>query len=130
MFTQPIVDALVSVDRVDLAVAYGVEVGGRTLAVAAFTLREGRAPRLAEISDAFEVLPPALRPDIIQVVEDIPLGSSYRPNAEALSAAGLPKPGTCVVRRSGIAAVQATDQGGGRGVSERLGRGACRCAVT
>ena len=96
VFTQPIVDALVSVDRVDLAVAYGVEVGGRTLAVAAFTLREGRAPRLAEISDAFEVLPPALRPDIIQVVEDIPLGSSYRPNAEALSAAGLPKPGTRV----------------------------------
>ncbi|WP_080512434.1 acyl-CoA synthetase [Rhodococcus opacus] len=96
VFTQPIVDALGSVDRVDLAVAYGVEAGGRTLAVAAFTLRDGRPPRLAEISDALDALAPALRPDIIQVVGDIPLGSSYRPNADALSAAGLPKPGTRV----------------------------------
>jgi putative long chain acyl-CoA synthase len=71
-------------------------VGGRTLAVAAFTVREGRPPRLTEIAQAFDELPPALRPDLVQVVADIPLGSSYRPNAEALSAAGLPKPGTRV----------------------------------
>ncbi|WP_072691185.1 acyl-CoA synthetase [Rhodococcus marinonascens] len=96
VFTQPIVDALVSLGRVDLAVAYGVEVGGVALAVAAFTLLDGRVPRVAEISDALGVLPLELRPDIVHVVADIPLGSSYRPCAEGLRAGGLPKPGTRV----------------------------------
>lgn len=94
VFTQPIVDALVSFERIDLAVAYGVEVGGITLAVAAFTLLDGRVPRVAEISDALGALPLESRPDIVHMVADIPLGSSYRPNADTLRASGLPKPGT------------------------------------
>ncbi|AOW94667.1 acyl-CoA synthetase [Rhodococcus sp. WMMA185] len=94
VFTQPIVDALVSANRVDLAVAYGVEASGKTLAVAAFTSFDGRVPRVAEISETLAALPLELRPDIVHAVEDIPLGSSYRPNAEVLRERGLPKPGT------------------------------------
>lgn len=92
VFSQPVVDTLVAVDRIDLAVVYGVQQDGAELAVAAITLREGRAPRLAEVGHALDGLPVSQRPDIIHVVESIPLGPSYRPRASALRKLGLPKP--------------------------------------
>lgn len=92
VYTQPIVDLLVAVDRIDLAVVYGVDQGDVELAVAAITLREGRAPRLAEVGHALDSLPASQRPDIIHVADSIPLGPSFRPSASALREAGLPKP--------------------------------------
>lgn len=96
VYTQPICDALVAVDRIDLAVAYDVEFGGRTLAVAAATLRPGRKPRLAEVEEALDQLEPDKRPDIVHIVPQIPTGSSYRPSASLLRAAGMPAPGVRV----------------------------------
>lgn len=93
VFTQPIVDALSSVPRVDLAVAYSVGAAPRQLAVAAVTWRPGRQFRSAELADALARLDFDARPDIVHVVDEIPVGSSYRPNAAALAAAGLPAPG-------------------------------------
>ncbi|MFD4368695.1 acyl-CoA synthetase [Rhodococcus sp. NPDC058521] len=90
--TQPIVDTLVAVDRIDMAVVYGVPQGEVSLSVAAITLRPGRVPRIAEVGDALDSLPCAMRPDIIHVVESIPLGPSYRPSASVLRSAGIPKP--------------------------------------
>ncbi|RVW05772.1 acyl-CoA synthetase [Rhodococcus xishaensis] len=92
VFTQPIVDVLGEMPQVDLTVAYGVPAGERQVAVAAITVRDGRAPRAAEVSAALGQLPVAERPDVVHVVERIPLGASYRPSSLALQAAGLPKP--------------------------------------
>ncbi|GAA3187036.1 acyl-CoA synthetase [Rhodococcus baikonurensis] len=93
VFTQPIVDALSSVARVDLAVAYGVGDAPHQLAVAAVTWRPGRQFRSAELAEALSRIAFDARPDIVHVVDEIPVGSSYRPSSTALAAAGLPAPG-------------------------------------
>ena len=122
------------VDSVDLAVAYGAEVGGRTLAVAAFTLRDGRPPRLTEIAQAFPTaltfLALATRPDPCggghPAGSLVPPPERRGPERSRSSEAWEPR---VWYLGSGFAAVQATDQGSGRGVPGRLGRGARRCAV-
>lgn len=92
VFTQPIVDVLGEMPQVDLAVAYGVPAGERQVAVAAITVRDGRVPSVAEITAALGQLPIAQCPDIVHVVDRIPLGPSYRPSSSALQSTGLPKP--------------------------------------
>ena len=92
VFSQIVADVLDSIPRVDIAVAYGITVGGTDIAVAACTLRENKAPTAAEITAAFDAIPPDERPDLVHVVRDIPLGPSYRPSADALRERGLPTP--------------------------------------
>ncbi|WP_170313005.1 acyl-CoA synthetase [Prescottella subtropica] len=92
VYTQPIVDALGEMPQVGLAVAYGVPAGDHRVPVAAITVDGGRTPSIAEITAALGQLPIAQCPDIVHVVDTIPLGASYRPNSAALQAAGLPAP--------------------------------------
>ncbi|NMN95169.1 AMP-binding protein [Nocardiaceae bacterium YC2-7] len=93
VFTQPIIDLLDSIPEVDLAVAYGVEVGGRTLAVAAVTLHKGAELEADTVTSAIRELAPADRPDLVHVVDEIALSSTYRPSNRALAARGMPAPG-------------------------------------
>lgn len=104
VYTQPIVDALNEIAAVDLEVAYGRKVGGRTMAFAAVSLRAGHRLDVAEVTEAMRGLEPAQRPDIVYVVDEIPLSSSFRPDAAGVRASGLPKLGDrtwCYDRPSG-----------------------------
>ena len=102
----PILDALGDLDAVDLAAVYGVPAPGgeRSLAVAAVTARPGFELDAAAIADALAPLEPAQRPDLVHVVDEIPVTTWYRPNTAALRAAGVPS-GDLVWRREGEAYV-------------------------
>jgi putative long chain acyl-CoA synthase len=91
VYPEPITDAISKVAAVDLAVTYGVAVGGRQVAVAALTLLPGATVTAADLADAVAGLPVGLPPDIIHVVDELPLSATYRPTVGALGAAGLPK---------------------------------------
>ncbi|MBJ8343043.1 acyl-CoA synthetase [Antrihabitans sp. YC2-6] len=93
VYTQPIVDTLDEVQEVDLAVAYGIPVGSHELAVGAVTVQQGRTITADIVSGALRQLLPSDRPDLVHVVDELPVSSSYRPGAFALRAEGLPKPG-------------------------------------
>jgi putative long chain acyl-CoA synthase len=99
----PIIDALGDVDAVDLAAVYPAPSGthGRSLAIAAVTLRDGRRLDGKVINRALSALAPADRPDIVHVVDEIPVTTWYRPNTSALRAAGMPGPGRRVWRLEG-----------------------------
>lgn len=96
VYTQPIRDALADLSTVDLAVAYGVSAdgeGGEQLVVAAVTpWRHGKVTA-PDVSRVLAALPKERRPDIVHVVEEIPLTTWYRPNPAALAAAGVPEAG-------------------------------------
>jgi putative long chain acyl-CoA synthase len=91
VYPEPITDAVSKVSAVDLAVTYGVAVGGRQVAVTALTLLPGATVTAADLAEAVAGLPVGLPPDIIHVVDDLPLSATYRPTVGALRAAGLPK---------------------------------------
>ncbi len=93
VYTQPIIDTLDEVPEIDLAVAYGVEVDGQEFAVAAVTVAKGLELNADIVTEALRGLLPTDRPDIVHVVDEIPVSSTYRPSATQLRAAGLPKPG-------------------------------------
>ena len=96
----PILDALGDIDAIDLTAVYAVpaEAEGRALAIAAVTLRKGRKLDGRALSRALSILPAAYRPDFVQVVDEIPVTTWYRPNTSALRAAGAPGPGKRVWR--------------------------------
>jgi putative long chain acyl-CoA synthase len=98
----PIVDALGDLDAVDLAVVYGVpdEGADASLAIAAVTLLDGAEVDGDELGAALSVLPAGERPDLVTVVDDIPVTTWYRPSAAALRDAGVPS-GAGVWRREG-----------------------------
>jgi putative long chain acyl-CoA synthase len=95
IYTGPIRDALGDVPAVDLVVAYGVKPNGAKpeIAVAAVTLRRGGELKPADITRAVRALPATQRPAIVQVVEEIPVTTWYRPVTGALREAGIPQPG-------------------------------------
>ncbi len=97
----PILDALGDLDAIDLAAVYGVPTGDpeASLAVAAVTLRPGLELDAEDLSGALAVLAESERPDLVHVVDEIPVTTWYRPNAAALRAAGAPGPGEGVWRR-------------------------------
>ncbi len=88
----PILDALGDLDAIDLAVVYGVPAAksGFELAVAAVSLRRGRELDSESLTTALSVLEKAERPDIVHVVDEIPVTTWYRPSATELRAAGVP----------------------------------------
>jgi putative long chain acyl-CoA synthase len=98
----PIIDALGDVEQIDLAAVYGVASGepGESLAVAAITLLDGGEVDGPTLAEALSVIPPAERPDLVRVVDEIPVTTWYRPSTAALRGAGLPS-GPGVWRRDG-----------------------------
>jgi putative long chain acyl-CoA synthase len=95
VFTTPIRDALGELPAVDLTVAYGVapSEGEHQLAVAAITLRDGREANAKDLAATLSVLPRALRPALVRVVQRIPVTTWSRPMTAPLRAEGIPEPG-------------------------------------
>jgi putative long chain acyl-CoA synthase len=98
----PIVDALGDLDAIDLAVVYGVPAEGAeaSLAIAAVTLLDGAEVDGEDLAAALSVMPVDERPDLVTVVDDIPVTTWYRPSTAALRDAGVPA-GAGVWRREG-----------------------------
>ncbi|MDV3129751.1 acyl-CoA synthetase [Mycobacterium sp. 21AC1] len=92
VFATTVNDAVGRLGSVDMAVTYGVEAGGRQLAVTALALRPGGSVPTADLSNALVDLPVGGPPDIVHVVADMDLGPAYRPLITPLRAAGVPKP--------------------------------------
>ncbi|AQA05165.1 acyl-CoA synthetase [Mycobacterium sp. MS1601] len=93
VYSEPITNAITMIPAVDLAVTYGVQAGGRQLAVTALTLRPGATVTAADLAEAVAHLVVGLPPDIVHVVPELPLTATYRPTISALRGAGVPKAG-------------------------------------
>jgi putative long chain acyl-CoA synthase len=94
VYPEPVTDALGLINGVDLAVTYGVTVGGRQLAVSALSLQQGATITAADLTEAVARMPIGLGPDVVHVVSELPLSpTTYRPAVGALAAAGIPKAG-------------------------------------
>ena len=94
VFSGPIRDALGELPAVDLAVAYGArpEHSEHQIAVAAVTVRRGHRLNAREIGRALAGLDRERRPAIVQVVDQIPVTTWYRPITAPLREAGVPQP--------------------------------------
>jgi putative long chain acyl-CoA synthase len=92
VYASAVNDAIGRLGAVDLAVSYGVEAGGQTLAVTALALRPGGSIPSADLSESLADLPVGNPPDIVHVVPEMALSASYRPLVSSLRADGIPKP--------------------------------------
>ena len=92
VYSAPIRDALGDLPAVGLAVAYGLEIPGREheLVIAAVTLRAGHSLDAPSLGDALQRLPAPARPDVVHVVDEIPVTTWYRPLTGPLRDAGIP----------------------------------------
>jgi putative long chain acyl-CoA synthase len=92
VYSAPIRDALGDLPAVDLAVAYGLGLPRREhkLVMAAVTLRPGHPLDARALGDALERVPAPARPDVVYVVDEIPVTTWYRPLTGPLRDAGLP----------------------------------------
>ncbi len=92
-YTVPIRDALADLPAVDLAVAYAVRPARaeHELAVAAVTLRAGHELTARDIGRAVAGLQAHARPVVVQVVDEIPVTTWYRPITGVLRARGVPE---------------------------------------
>jgi putative long chain acyl-CoA synthase len=97
----PIMDALGDVEAIDLTVVYAVSDpdADTAHAVAAVTVRDGFELDPKLVCEALETLEEDERPDLVHVVDDIPVTTWYRPNTAALREAGVPSTGAVVWRR-------------------------------
>jgi putative long chain acyl-CoA synthase len=88
-------DALGEFDAVDLAACHPVtdSTSGATLAVASVTLRPGRTLDAEALDHAFRRLERAGRPDLVHVIDAMPMTSWYRPALSELQSAGVPTAG-------------------------------------
>jgi putative long chain acyl-CoA synthase len=95
VFATPIRDALGDLGAVDLSVAYGVRSRGaeHEIAVAAVTLRAARELQAEDIGVALAPLADDVRPEIVHVIDEIPVTTWYRAMTGPLRAAGIPEPG-------------------------------------
>jgi putative long chain acyl-CoA synthase len=94
VFTGPIREALGTLPAVDLAVAYPLLKAGseRDTAVAAVTLQTGHKLHPRDLTAALGALPREQRPQVVQVVDEIPVTTWYRPITGPLRRAGIPNP--------------------------------------
>ena len=92
VYASPINDAVSRLGAVDLAVTYGLDVGGHQLAITALALCPGGSIPSADLSEALADLPVGNPPDIVHVVPQMKLSASYRPLVSPLRAEGVPKP--------------------------------------
>jgi putative long chain acyl-CoA synthase len=93
----PITDALATIPAVRLAVAYGVAMGeqgpgSERIPVAALTLRDGAAIKPADLDSALGPLGSPGRPQVVRIVERIPVAAWHRPVTGPLAEEGLPEP--------------------------------------
>ena len=93
VFCQPICDALGDITVIDLAVVYPVATDADDVAVAAVTVDKDGVLTTAIVTTALSGLPRDQRPDIVHIVDRMPLTPSYRPLSTTLREAGLPAPG-------------------------------------
>ncbi|KMO73663.1 acyl-CoA synthetase [Mycolicibacterium obuense] len=91
VFAATVNDAVSRLGAVDMAVTYAVPVDAHPLAVTALALRPGGSITTADLSEALSDLPVGASPDIVHVVADMSLTSTYRPLAGPLQADGVPK---------------------------------------
>ncbi|WP_067995089.1 AMP-binding protein [Nocardia pseudobrasiliensis] len=87
VYTQPVVDALNDITAVDMEVAFALHTTGKTLAVAAVSIREGFRLQPKDITECLRPLAPSQRPDLVYLVDEIPRSSSFRPSTRAVQAA-------------------------------------------
>jgi putative long chain acyl-CoA synthase len=94
VLAAPIRDALSDVAAVDLAIAYGLRPseGADELAVAAVTLRPDGELSAETLSRALGEVPEGHRPAIVQVIDEMPVTTWFRPITRPLRGAGLPEP--------------------------------------
>ena len=92
VFAATVNDAVGQLGAVDMAVTYGVQAGGETVAVTALALRPGGSVPSADLSEALAELPVGNAPDIVHVVPDMTLTATFRPLAGPLQQQGIPKP--------------------------------------
>ena len=94
VFAEPVTDAVGRINAVDLAVTYGLTLGGGDeVAITAITLRPGTSVTAADLTEATAAMPVGLPPDVVHVVADLALSASYRPVVGALRTAGVPRAG-------------------------------------
>ncbi|CAA0123649.1 Poly(3-hydroxyalkanoate) polymerase subunit PhaC [Mycolicibacterium vanbaalenii] len=92
VFAATVNDAVGRLGAVDMAVTYGVDADGETLAVTALALRPGGTVPSADLSEALAGLPVGDAPDIVHVAPEMTLSATYRPLAGPLRQQGIPKP--------------------------------------
>lgn len=92
VFATTVSDSVGRLNAVDMAVTYGVDVGGRQVAVTALALRPGGSIPTADLTYALTDLPVGTPPDFVHVVPDMALSATYRPLVAPLREAGIPKP--------------------------------------
>jgi len=85
--------ALGTLDAVDLVAAYAIGAAGEATAAAAVTLRTGGTLDADLIAAALAGIPMENRPDLIHVVDEIPVNAWFRPDTAALSARATPEEG-------------------------------------
>ncbi|WP_199255973.1 acyl-CoA synthetase [Mycolicibacterium mengxianglii] len=91
VYAEPITTAISMIPAVDLAVTYGVPGKSGDLAVTALVLRPGATVTAADLSESMAHLVVGLPPDIVHVVDELPMAATYRPTVGALRTAGVPK---------------------------------------
>jgi putative long chain acyl-CoA synthase len=91
VYAFPIHDALGGLPAVDLSVVYGVDGPDGALAVAAVTVRDGHELTPGDLTATMGSVEAGCRPDIVHVVDEIPVTTWYRPISAGLRAEGVPK---------------------------------------
>ena len=96
VYTGPIRDALGVAPGVEVAVAYGVAVPGaeHPIAVAAVTLGRGAKLETRDLTRVLGVLPRAERPQVVRVIDAVPVTTWYRPLTGSLREEGIPAAGS------------------------------------
>ncbi|MDX8151289.1 AMP-binding protein [Patulibacter brassicae] len=91
VYAFPIQDALGDVPAIGLAVTYPLaDPDGQPVAVTAVTVRAGEELTADDLNAALSGVAADLRPDIIHVIDEVPLSTWSRPLTEPLRAQGLP----------------------------------------
>jgi len=81
-------DALEHLEEIDLAVAYPGELDGQTVTVAAVLIRgEHRSASADAVMAKIAALGPEERPDIVHIVDEIPMTTWFRPETKGLPGA-------------------------------------------
>jgi putative long chain acyl-CoA synthase len=81
-------DALETLEEIDLAVAYPGELDGQTVAVAAVLIRgEHGSVSPDALRAKIAALAPEERPDIVHIVDEIPMNTWFRPEINGLPGA-------------------------------------------